>query len=278
MRHLLRIGSIALAIALVSVVGATIAVTSATSSPSLPTITVAMDKTTITVGGALQSGAVDIRSTTTDKSMGVAIFLRLNPGVTAAQALAFIGSPAGQDPNNISQVAAIVVDAPAPKGTTDVQTTLQPGDYLALDGSGNDPLPNAAFTIAQAADPAALPAAQATVQAIDFGFRGATTLRNGDLVRFANRGHVVHAIGGIRVKNVAAAKQLMTLLRAGKDSKAQHLALAFTDFLEPVSSGVLQQMVVNAKPGVYVLACFEETQDHREHTQLGQLRMIHITK
>jgi hypothetical protein len=68
-----------------------------------------------------------------------------------------------------------------------------------------------ASSIAPAADPAALPTAQATIWAIDFG------------------------------------------LRAGNTTKAESLATAFVAFMLPTSHGAVQQMVVDAKPGVYVL-------------------------
>jgi hypothetical protein len=36
------------------------------------------------------------------------------------------------------------------------------------------------------------------------------------------------------------------------------------------------QLVIHNRPGFWVLACFMETQDHREHTQLGMERVIQI--
>jgi hypothetical protein len=35
---------------------------------------------------------------------------------------------------------------------------------------------------------------------------------------------------------------------------------------------------VTARPGIYVLVCFMDTQDHREHTRLGMERTIQIVK
>jgi hypothetical protein len=40
-------------------------------------------------------------------------------------------------------------------------------------------------------------------------------------------------------------------------------------FLGTSSPGAMQQEVVTAKPGMYVLACFMTTQDGREHKRLG---------
>jgi hypothetical protein len=49
-------------------------------------------------------------------------------------------------------------------------------------------------------------------------------------------------------------------------------------FVNPVSHGAAQQMVVDAKPGVYVLACGMQTQDGRLYTGIGMVRMIRITR
>jgi hypothetical protein len=83
-------------------------------------------------------------------------------------------------------------------------------------------------------------------------------------------------IVGVRAKNVADARRIKSLLRAGKEKRAEKLARGFVSFQDSVSPDAVQQEVVKAKPGVYVLACFEDSQDHREHTQLGMLRIINI--
>ena len=46
--------------------------------------------------------------------------------------------------------------------------------------------------------------------------------------------------------------------------------------LGPASPGAMQQQVLHAVPGYYVEACFMDTQDGREHTQLGMLRLVRI--
>jgi hypothetical protein len=85
-------------------------------------------------------------------------------------------------------------------------------------------------------------------------------------------------IAAIGAKNAGDAKKISALLRAGKDKQAQKLATGFAGFMDPVSHGAVQQLTVNAKPGYYVLACFMDTQDHREHTQVGMLKTIRIAK
>lgn len=262
--------------------GAASAATTDSPSSNLPVITLAMDGKSVTVGGTLVSGAVDIRSTVTGESDGSPALFHLNPGVSVQQVFAAVGS--SNDPNATQPYGSIVFSGDAPKGTTDLQTTLAPGNYAALDfgqmnnsnSNSSAPPPYATFTVAQATNPASLPTAAATITAVDFRFKGATTLKNGQIVSAVNKGYLVHMVDAIGVKNVSQANKLMALLRAGKDNQAQKLATGFIALAGTVSTGGVVQQTLHAKPGVYVLACFMDTQDGREHTQLGMLRMIKV--
>ena len=137
--------------------------------------------------------------------------------------------------------------------------------------------PHATFTVAAAASPVTLPAPQATVTAIEFGFRGPAVLHHGNLVRFANGGFLVHMIEAIKAPNAGVAQQIATDLRAGQDGAAQRLATGSYGFAGPLSSHQFQQLQVNVRSGFWVLACFMDTQDHREHTTLGMVRVIQVT-
>jgi hypothetical protein len=245
-------------------------------------ITLSMDGKAIAVGGQTVSGAVDVVSTVTGEKTGSPALFRLDPGVTLEQFGAFMQSKASQDLNNAGKLGQIVFDADAHRGTSSAETVLQPGQYVALDAgqsqSSNAIPPHTAFTVTQSPAPAALPKPQATVRAIEFGFRGPRTLRRGEVVRFVNDGFLVHMIVGIEAPSHAAAKRIDRLLRRGHDKQAQRLARGGVGFEDPVSPGGLVQMKLDAKPGWWVLACFMDTQDHREHTQLGMERVIHIAR
>lgn len=65
---------------------------------------------------------------------------------------------------------------------------------------------------------------------------------------------------------------------AGKDNAAGRLLIGSGTFAGPLSSGQLQQVVVNEPPGIYVQLCFMDTQDGREHTRLGMERIFKIVK
>ena len=82
-----------------------------------------------------------------------------------------------------------------------------------------------------------------------------------------------------RAPHRSTALEVMGLLRLGKDNQAMGLLgsnSAFVGLLGPASPGAMQQQVLNAPPGYYVEACFMDTQDGREHTQLGMVRVVQI--
>jgi hypothetical protein len=277
-----RFASLFTAVALTGAAAAAIVApaSGAAKAGALPTITLSMTGKSISVGGTPVSGAVNITSTTTGVRDAEPTLFYVKPGATFQQAFAAAAAHQG-DPNYLDPYGSIVFDSDAPKGTSIEQTVLQPGTYVALDTESNNPAkwPRTQFTVTQAASPATLPAAQAAVKSIEFGFRGVGTFHNGEVVRFENDGFLVHMADAFGVKKVQTAKRAITLLRAGKDRQVQRLATSsFFSFAGPVSSGAVQQGVIHAKPGIYVLSCFMDTQDGREHTQLGMERMIRVVK
>jgi hypothetical protein len=151
---------------------------------TLPTLTLALTKSSITVGGTTQSGAVNVVSTVTGVKEASAILFQLKPGVTVAEVESALKNGAGKDPNEADKYGSIVFDAEVNPGqTSEAQTELAPGQYVALAGEGEGgPKFKDAFTVTAAASPATLPAPQATVRSIEFAFRGPTTLHDGELV------------------------------------------------------------------------------------------------
>ncbi len=81
---------------------------------------------------------------------------------------------------------------------------LTPGNYVALNISGNGQPALAQFTVTQSSSPAALPAAEATETSIEFGFKGPAVLHNGSMVRVMNKGWLVHMNDLIGVRNDAS--------------------------------------------------------------------------
>ena len=136
-----------------------------------------------------------------------------------------------------------------------------------------------AFTVAASPSPVALPAPQAQEKTIDFGFKGPSTLKVGELVGWEDGGYLVHMNLGFPVKNKTAAKKLIAGLKSGHEKGLEKLlAGPPVSFQGPVSPGGYQQGVITARPGLYVQVCFMSTQDGRPHTRLGMERIIHIAK
>src|SRR4029077_2968417 len=109
----------------------------------------------------------------------------LKPGVTAAELGAAVSKFGKNTPlDAIDPYGTIEFDsATVDKGKTVTDQALLPaGNYVAVNnGNGFAPL-----TIAASSSPAKLPKPAATIKAIDFGFRGSGTLRDGQLLRVEN--------------------------------------------------------------------------------------------
>jgi hypothetical protein len=247
----------------------------------LPTLTLTITKSSISVGGATQSGGVNVVTTATGLKEANAFLFLLKPGLTVAEVEgAMKNQGAGKDPNKTSKYGSVVFDPEVTSGhSSEVQTILQPGQYVALAQVGeHGPKLKAAFTVTPAATPATLPTPQATIRSIDFGFTGPSTLHDGELVRFENEGFVVHMDLVIPVKSKSAAKQVIHALLTGKQNGLEKLVAGEPFGAGPLSHEAFQQQTITAKPGWYVQTCFMQTQDGRDHERLGMERIIKITK
>jgi hypothetical protein len=253
----------------------------AAQASTLPTLTLTLTASSITVAGATESGAVNVVSTATGlKEANVILFL-LKPGASFEEVEAAVQKAHGET-NVTSKYGSLVFDAEVASGKgTEAQTYLQPGQYVALipGGEGKGSKAHALFTVTAAASPVPLPAPEATIRSIEFGFRGPSTLHDGELVRFENEGFLVHMNLAAPVKNMKAAKQAVKDLLAGKEKAVEKLIIGPpAGFAGPLSHEAFQQETITAKPGIYVEVCFMDTQDGRSHTQLGMERIIKITK
>ena len=279
-----RFGSVVAAAGVLATAGLFALPSAADADGSLPTLTVALKGIAgVSVSGSEVSGAVSITATFTGKappsgpnsngpSFGI---VRLAPGVTIQQAAGAVNASGG-DLNALTPYARLFVSAAAP---ATVQTVLTPGNYVALNDTGNGQPGFAPFTVTQSTSPAALPAAAATQTAIEFAFRGPSVLHDGTIVRSQNHGFLVHMIYLFRAPHESTALQVMACSRLGQDNQAMQLLgpnSAFVALLGPASPGAMQQQVLSAPPGYYVEACFMDTQDGREHTQLGMVRLVQI--
>jgi hypothetical protein len=265
---------------LLALLGGLVAAGSAQAS-TLPTVSIAVTKSSATITGTLQSGGANVVSTGTGTKEASVILFLLKPGVSVAEAEAFIKEKkALHDPNNTVKLGSIVFDTEAAAGKgSEVQTYFQPGQYLLLIGEGEGEAKlRTTFTVTASKAPVALPAPQATIRSIEFGFRGPSTLHDGELVRFENEGYLVHMDFIAPVKSHKAAKQVVKDLLTGHERKIEKLIVGQPFGAGPLSHEAFQQETVTAKPGWYVEVCFMETQDGRPHTRLGMERIVRIVK
>src|ERR1017187_1227012 len=107
-RYPLRGLFVAALLAAVSLVSA-----GAAQASTLPTLTLAITKSSITVGGTTQSGAVNVISTASGVKEATAILFLMKPGVTVAEVESALKSGAGKDPNKATKYGSIVFDAEA---------------------------------------------------------------------------------------------------------------------------------------------------------------------
>jgi hypothetical protein len=250
----------------------------------LPVLTFKTNGKKVTVGGTLESGAERLVFTVSGEPSASPVLVRLDPGVSPAAVFARF-QQIGQDQNNLDGLGAIVMSTQANPGTSSgVFVDLLPGTYIGLDtGSQNGPGPSGpppvtVFAVTQAAHPAALPKAAATIASREFGFVGATKLHRGEVVRWQNRGFLVHMIVGAEASSLANARKLAADLKAGHDAAAMKLAVNFFGWDGVLSHGQSFESVVNQPAGFWVIACFMDTQDGREHTTLGMEKVIQIVK
>jgi plastocyanin len=258
----------------------TVAMAAAPANPAaaLPVMTVTMNGKSISVGGTLKSGAERVVFKVTGEPAGAPTFGRLDPGVSLSQLFAALPA-ASQDPNNLYGIAQIVMSTEADKGTSSVYLNLAPGTYVALDlaTSAKTP-PLTVFRVSPSHHPAALPKPGATISSIDFGFTGAAKISDGETVQWANAGFVVHMVQGIEAPNLATANKIAADLKAGNDNGAQALATGEYGWDGALSHGQSFESVISQKPGYWVIACFMDTQDGREHTTLGMEKVIQIVR
>ncbi len=230
-----------------------------------PELTVSIRAGSISVAGAQTSGAVEIA---TSAARGLkepsTVLVRLGPGVDAAEFESYLASNETDEPDTISRFGAVVFDAEGRAGaTSEAQTVLAPGNYVALNAEGerSSTWSHASFTVTSSTAPALLPAPEAVEKTFDFAFKG----------------FLIHMDEALPVRSSTAAAKLARDLLTGHERAAERLISARpVGFAGPLSSGAFQQQTISAPPGWYVQVCFLATQDGREQTRLGMERVIRI--
>ena len=172
--------------AVASIVAVGITSVSSAASSGLPTLTLTLNGRSVAVSGALQSGAVNVVSSVSVKHTEP-VLIRLNPGSP------FLGLCPGGCGN---QRPPRRPELPRPVRLDRVRCQRRQGNHQRTDDPTARQLPGGRSEQQQSRPPAhhvrdqpsaaARLASQpgATISAIDFAFRGPSTLHDGELVRF----------------------------------------------------------------------------------------------
>jgi hypothetical protein len=243
--------------------------------PDASVITIARTNKTIEVRGTLRSGGVELVSAL----RGQLVLIRFDQNASKRRLRLALARTA-VNANALDGVAVIVVDVAARDGHSAVQAILRPGRYEALNitSARRSSWRSTYFRVVRSKRPATLAKPGARVEAIDFGFHGARRLHVGELVRFGNRGYLVHMITFYRAGSRKDARRIAADLRRGRVAKARRLAVRTGMFAGPLSHNQWQQQVIANHPGYYVIACLLRTQSGRYQTRLGMERVIRIVR
>ena len=122
------------------------------------------------------------------------------------------------DPNALTPFGSLVVSADAP---STVQTLLAPGNYVALNLTGNGPAANVAQFRSRRRPRRQRCRRPQRPRPRSSSAHGARVLHDGTTVRLVNGGYLVHMDVLIGARNKAGADKIVALLKAGKDGKAQ---------------------------------------------------------
>ena len=101
---------------------------------------------------------------------------------------------------------------------------------------------------------------------------------SGDPTRWQNNGFLVHMIFGAEASSLASADKIAADLKAGNDNAALALAINSYSWDNVLSHGQSFETRVSQPAGCWVIACFMDTQDGREHTTFGMEKVIEIVK
>jgi plastocyanin len=166
-----------------------------------------------------------------------------------------------------------------PNATGTVTENLEPGTYYVINteaGGPPDPKTVPAFEVTGEASEEELPQADATVQAIDYGFE-ATGLKSGEnQIRFENVGAQPHHIIASPLVEGTSTKAARAFLLSGKGRPV--VEEKGTDTTAVIEGGDSQNAtLVFNKPGEYVLYCFiTDRQGGPPHVAQGMVDKVEV--
>lgn len=220
-----------------------------------------------------------------------AMFMRLNPGATVAE---FMAAAKGPDPGALF---ALATSAGGPGSVDSGQIShaivdLAPGQYVVIcmvpDAKG---MPHyqmgmvAPLTVTAAAEPGAAPAAQTTIDLVDFSFDGLPpAVRPGRHVwKVVNTGAQLHEMVLNRLAPGHTFQQVAAMLTAPQPAGAPAAPPPgpppFTGVagVAPMSQGAANWAVLNLTPGDYFAICYiPDIKSGKPHFDLGMMKPFSV--
>ena len=187
-----------------------------TPAAALPVLTLKMTGKVIAVGGSLESGAVRVVSTVTDKAEaanGAApTLLRLDPGVTLRGVLQGVRQAGEQPQLRPQRPVRLCADRLLPPGQPWDElrrsSTSTPGNYVAIDLGTNGHAAQHHVHHRQVGAPGrAAQAGRRRSRRSSSASRSPAKLHDGELVKWANAGFLVHMIVGAEAPNLASREE-----------------------------------------------------------------------
>jgi len=276
-RHALRRavgGCLATALALCLALVALAAAQGGGADAQSITVTASNGKATLAGADGLRPGLAEVTLRVKGRAPQNVVLARLRPGVEVADVQRY-----ARRLNNVP-VNLISLDTSAfmgPGETLRTTINLSPGRYLAIGEDGQNPGLGGfkVFDVAGVPFGGELPAAGASIQMYDYGFRIPKKIDGDGLLRVENIGRNEHFIIGIRLEPGANPAVVKRHLIAGDDFEPPGEFVGIIGVVSPRTTNVIQ---ANLRPGVYVLACFysDRASAGHGHNEFGMVRQATV--
>ena len=238
------------------------------------TVTGSNDTATLTGAEGLRPGPADVTLRVKGRKPQNVVLGRLLPGVEVQDVERYAARR-----NNVPvDLISISTSAFLGPGET-LRTTINlfPGRYLAIGEDGLNPGLGGfkVFDVAGVPFSGGLPAAGASIQMYDDGFRIPKKIDGNGLLRIENIGRNEHFIIGIRLDKGADPADVKRKLIAGEDFEPPGEFVSIIGVVSPGTTNVIQ---ANLKPGAYVLACFygDRASVGHGHNTFGMVRQATV--
>jgi hypothetical protein len=264
----------ALAAASLLLTGATLHSSAHADSSVSATVAVAISDTAIHAPASIAPGIETLNVSNSGAQPHDLSLLRIDDGVSFDQVMAAAAQAASGDPQ--AQLAFDALVAPAggvemvdPGATTSFTVDLTTGDYIAID------LNNAAdgdvtrFSVAGAPSNGAVPAADVTVTAVDFGYQMPSTVPAGKTTfAFVNGGTQNHEFGLVRLDPGYTLQDVLAHITDDAPPSWAHVVPGMPD----LAPGASEWQTLDLQPGTYVAICFDTDPATGEpHAALGMV-------